>query len=118
MDGPMDPSSEPISFSLNNNQEVVTSAPHSPPITQGGVDVADSIKASIYESLKNDLLMGKTPPMISVANSTPSIQGPSKTTCPTTQPEIVQAQQNTRKVTKKLESPVRGPQTPGHSPVA
>jgi len=118
MDGPMDPTSEPISFSLNNNQEVATSAPHSPPLSQAGVEGADSIKASIYESLKNDLLMGKTPPMISVANSTPSIQGPSKTTCPTTQPEIVQAQQNTRKVTKKLESPVRGPQTPGHSPVA
>lgn len=116
MDGPMDPS-EPISFSLNNNQEVVTSAPHSPPISQG-VDVADSIKASIYESLKNDLLMGKTPPMLSVANSTPSISGNSKTTCPTTQPETVQAQTTTRKLPKKLDSPGRVPPAPGHSPVS
>merc|ERR1719369_1326653 len=119
MDGPMDPSSEPISFSLNNNQEVVTSAPHSPPITQGGVDVADSIKASIYESLKNDLLMGKTPPMLSVANSTPSISGTTRTTCPTTQPETVQAQTTARKH-KKLDSPGRIPPLPtsGHSPVS
>merc|ERR1712013_264547 len=51
-----------------------------------------------YESLKNDLLMGKTPPMLSVANSTPSISGNSKTTCPTTQPETVQAQTTTRKL--------------------
>merc|ERR1719425_51554 len=112
----MDPS-EPISFSLNNNQEVVTSAPHSPPISQGA-DVADSIKASIYESLKNDLLMGKTPPMLSVANSTPSISGTSKTTCPTTQPETVQAQTTARKLPKKLDSPGRVPPAPGHSPVA
>jgi len=117
MDGPMDPS-EPISFSLNNNQEVVTSAPHSPPISQGA-DVADSIKASIYESLKNDLLMGKTPPMLSVANSTPSISGTSKTTCPTTHPETVQAQSSARKH-KKLDSPGRIPPLPtsGHSPVS
>merc|ERR1719425_149988 len=110
----MDPS-EPISFSLNNNQEVVTSAPHSPPISQGA-DVADSIKASIYESLKNDLLMGKTPPMLSVANSTPSISGTSKTTCPTTKPETVQAQTTARKLPKKLDSPGRVPPAPGHSP--
>jgi len=118
MDGPMDPTSEPISFSLNNNQEVVTSAPHSPPLSQGGVDVADSIKASIYESLKNDLLMGKTPPMLTVANSTPSIPGTSKTTCPTTQPETVQAQNNIRKLPKKLDSPGRLPPPAGHSPVS
>jgi len=117
MDGPMDPSSEPISFSLNNNQEVVTSAPHSPPITQGGVDVADSIKASIYESLKNDLLMGKTPPMFSVANSTPSISGNTRTSCPTTQPETVVAQSNSKKLPKKLDSPGRIPPSGGHSPV-
>jgi len=116
MDGPMDPS-EPISFSLNNNQEVVTSAPHSPPISQGA-DVADSIKASIYESLKNDLLMGKTPPMLSVANSTPSISGTSKTTCPTTLPETVLAQSTARKLPKKLDSPGRVPPASGHSPVA
>lgn len=120
MDGPMDPTSEPISFSLNNNQEVsVTSAPHSPPITEGGVDVADSIKASIYESLKNDLLMGKTPPMLTVANSTPSIPGTSKTTCPTTQPVTIPAQNNTaRKLPKKLDSPGRVPTATGLSPVS
>jgi len=119
MDGPMDPTSEPISFSLNNNQEVsVTTAPHSPPITQGGVDVADSIKASIYESLKNDLLMGKTPPMLTVANSTPSIPGTSRTTCPATQPVTVSAQNNTRKLPKKLDSPGRVPTATGHSPVS
>jgi len=120
MDGPMDPTSEPISFSLNNNQEVLASAPHSPPITQGGLDVADSIKASIYESLKNDLLMGKTPPMLTVANSTPSIPGTSRTTCPTTQPETVvaQPQNNARKLPKKMDSPVRIPPAAGHSPVS
>eukprot|EP00092_Neocalanus_flemingeri_P019246 GFUD01020848.1.p1 GENE.GFUD01020848.1~~GFUD01020848.1.p1 ORF type:complete len:823 (+),score=169.54 GFUD01020848.1:611-3079(+) len=112
MDGPMDPSSEPISFSLNNNQEVVTAAPHSPPITHASLDVGDSIKASIYESLKNDLLMGKTPPMGALVNSTPSIPGTSRTTCPTTQPDtVVVAQNNFRKLPKKLDSPGRLPPT-------
>jgi len=59
---------EPINVSVNNNQE-------------------EGIKASIYESLKNDLLMGKTPPMASTASSTPNTAGPARTTsCPPAAP--------------------------------
>jgi len=65
MTGPLDPSSEPITFSVNNNQECesLTSRPHHP-ITLPNGDVGDSIKASIYESLKNDLLKGKVTPTL------------------------------------------------------
>ena len=69
MNGPLDPSSEPITFSVNNNQnerESLSSParnnPSAPNISNG--DVGDSIKASIYESLKNDLLKGKVTPTL------------------------------------------------------
>ena len=69
MNGPLDPSSEPITFSVNNNQNeresLSSPARNNPsaPNTPNG-DVGDSIKASIYESLKNDLLKGKVTPTL------------------------------------------------------
>merc|ERR1719284_1260542 len=69
MNGPLDPSSEPITFSVNNNQNereslssTARTSPSAPNTSNG--DVGDSIKASIYESLKNDLLKGKVPPTL------------------------------------------------------
>jgi len=74
MNGPLDPTSEPITFSVNNNQERseqphVRQCPPCPPCTQSNGDVGDSIKASIYESLKNDLLKGKVTPILPVTTS-------------------------------------------------
>jgi len=69
MNGPLDPTSEPITFSVNNNQNeresLSSPARNNPsaPNTPNG-DVGDSIKASIYESLKNDLLKGKVTPTL------------------------------------------------------
>merc|ERR1712223_980601 len=69
MNGPLDPSSEPITFSVNNNQNereslssTARTSPSAPNTSNG--DVGDSIKASIYESLKNDLLKGKVTPTL------------------------------------------------------
>ena len=76
MNGPLDPASEPITFSVNNNQEARdTSHPsparHHPSLSLPNGDVGDSIKASIYESLKNDLLKGKVTPTL--PTSTPRL---------------------------------------------
>jgi len=75
MNGPLDPTSEPITFSVNNNQERESSSRSFPPVTHSNGDVGDSIKASIYESLKNDLLKGKVTPLLPVTASsrTPAV---------------------------------------------
>lgn len=98
MDGPMDPSSEPITFSLNNNQEQAVA----PENTDPSGEVADSIKASIYESLKNDLLKGKVTPALPVTNGVPitttanrtnSVVSTSPPVTPTTQMTSVRSPQ-------------------------
>lgn len=77
MEGPMDPSSEQITFSLNNNQEPHLTQSNTPPAT---VEVADSIKASIYESLKNDLLKkSKVSGVSPVSRTTNSVSSPPNT---------------------------------------
>jgi len=106
MNGSVDTANEPI-FSLNNNQEPANSAPHSP-VQQKG-DGADSIKASIYESLKNDLLkQAKFPPMVSVSNSTSNLHNTGSKTSPR-HPEIGQTVSSPRNTTKKIESQSRVP---------
>ena len=74
MTGPLDPSSEPITFSVNNNQERDCHPSPRPQCNQVNLqngDVGDSIKASIYESLKNDLLKGKVTPSLPATSSRP-----------------------------------------------
>lgn len=88
MNGPLDPTSEPITFSVNNNQEREHPVRPCPPCTQPNGDVGDSIKASIYESLKNDLLKGKVTPILPVTASrshtvTPKSSHSSPTVSPT-----------------------------------
>jgi len=120
MEGPMDPSSEPITFSLNNNQEQHLAQSSTPP----AVEVADSIKASIYESLKIDLLKkSKVTPAIPVSSS--SVTGVHRTinsaqllgSPPSTPPSVSPGQPTTMspplaltrrpQPTKKVVSPAR-----------
>lgn len=129
MEGPMDPSSEPITFSLNNNQEQPLAQSSAPP----AVEVADSIKASIYESLKVDLLK-KSKVSTPVSNS--PVTGGNRTinsaqllgTPPSTPPSVSPGQSTTMsppialsrrpQPPKKVVSPVRVPvASPAPAPI-
>merc|ERR1719370_2208812 len=113
MNGPLDPSSEPITFSVNNNQNeresLSSPARNNPsaPNTSNG-DVGDSIKASIYESLKNDLLKGKVTPTLPTSTGRSShltstaVNNKSSHSSPTVSPTSVARQKPSR---KQQESP-------------
>merc|ERR1719370_2547702 len=112
MNGPLDPTSEPITFSVNNNQNeresLSSPARNNPsaPNTPNG-DVGDSIKASIYESLKNDLLKGKVTPTLPTSTGrsshlTTAVNNKSSHSSPTVSPTSAARQKPSR---KQQESP-------------
>ena len=85
LDKPMDGadlSDQHLTFSLNNNQGAAVSAAAEVTTTAGEMEIANTIKASIYESLKNDLLKKGSPGINSTASSAaPAVQPNKQPNC-------------------------------------